>query len=79
VHRFSILMLHASQAFGAPAHLARVLGCTPQDVFQWISGTGCPGPEEQQHFERLLDGALEKMAARRSGSRRWVDRQPVAA
>jgi hypothetical protein len=74
VHRFSILMLQASQAFGAPAYLARVLECAPHDVYRWIAGAEYPAPEQRQQLESRLEGALARRASSvAAGSRRWND------
>ena len=77
MHRFSILMLHASQAFGAPAYLARAIGCAPHDVYRWIAGAEAPAPDECRSLEMRLQGALERRAALQSGGRRWNDHGPA--
>jgi hypothetical protein len=77
VHRFSLLMLQASQAFGAPAYLARALGCAPHDVYRWIAGAEDPGPEERRTLEVRVQGALERRGALSSGARRWNDPTPA--
>jgi hypothetical protein len=77
VHRFSLLMLHASQAFGAPAYLARALGCAPHDVYRWIAGAEDPGPEERRTLEMRLQGALRRRGALPAAARRWNDHGPA--
>ena len=77
MHRFSTLMLHASQAFGAPAYLARALGCAPHDVYRWIAGAEDPGPAERQSLELKVQGALARRAVLHSGGRRWNDHGPA--
>ena len=77
MHRFSTLMLHASQAFGAPAYLARALGCSPHDVYRWIAGAADPGPAERQSLEIKVQGALARRAAAPTGGRRWNDHGPA--
>jgi hypothetical protein len=77
VHRFSILMLHASQAFGAPAYLAKALGCAPHDVYRWIAGAEDPGPAERRALEMRLQSALERRAAAPTIGRRWSDHGPA--
>ena len=80
MHSFSDLMLQASQAFGAPAYLARALGCTPHEVYRWIAGAEFPDPVQRQQLESLLEAALARRASLlQGGSRRWGDRQPAAA
>ena len=72
-------MLHASQVFGAPAYLARALGCSPHDVYRWIAGADFPTPAQCQRLESLLEEALEQRGATKSQKRRWNDRQPATA
>ena len=60
MHRFSSLMLQASQALGAPAYLAQVLGCAPHDVYRWIAGAEYPTPAQRQQLERVLESALAR-------------------
>jgi hypothetical protein len=74
-------MLQASQVFGAPAYLARALGCAPHDVYQWIAGAEFPTPAQCQHLETLLEDVLAQRGARQSQYRRWSDRdrEPAAA
>ena len=72
-------MLQASQAFGAPAYLARALGCAPQEVYRWIAGLEFPDAVQRRQLELLLEGALARRAAvLPAGNRRWSDRQPAA-
>lgn len=78
MHRFSILMLQASQAFGAPAYLARALGCAPHEVYRWIAGAEYPDPAQRQQLESRLEGALARRASVPSGNRRWNDHGPAA-
>ena len=78
MHPFSTLMLRASESFGAPAYLARALGCTPRDVYSWIAGVEQPGPAERQQLERRLQGALARKSAPPVRQRRWADRAQLA-
>jgi hypothetical protein len=77
VHRFSALMLQASQAFGAPAYLAKALGCAPHDVYRWIAGAEDPGPDERRSLEMRIQGALQRRASLPTGGRRWNDHGPA--
>jgi hypothetical protein len=77
VNRFAALMLQASQAFGAPAYLAKALGCAPQDVYRWIAGAEDPGPAERQQLELRVQGALARRAVLPEGGRRWSDHGPA--
>lgn len=77
MHRFSTLMLHASQVFGAPAYLAKALGCAPHDVYRWIAGAEDPGPAERRDLEMRLQGALQRRATASTGARRWSDHGPA--
>ena len=70
-------MLHASQAFGAPAYLAKAIGCAPHDVYRWIAGAEDPGPDERRDLELRLHGALERRASVPVGGRRWSDHGPA--
>ena len=70
-------MLHASQVFGAPAYLARALGCAPHDVYRWIAGAAHPGPAECRELEQRLEGALARRGRVPSGGRRWNDHGPA--
>lgn len=79
MHPFSTLMLRASETFGAPAYLAKALGCAPHDVYRWIAGSDCPGPAEREQIAMKVQGALAQRSSTRGGSRRWSDDQPVAA
>jgi len=83
VRRFSTLMLRASQAFGAPAYLAKELGCAPHDVYRWIAGAEEPGAAERRKLELRVQRALARRAAAPTGSRRSGDhgarRTPKAA
>jgi DNA-binding transcriptional regulator YdaS (Cro superfamily) len=72
-------MLHASQVFGAPAYLARALGCAPHDVYRWIAGADFPSPAQCQQLESLLEDVLAQRASTPTKGRRWCDRQPVTA
>ena len=72
-------MLQASQAFGAPAYLARELGCTPDEVYRWIAGAEFPDLAQRRRLESLLERALARRASLLpGGNRRWSD-GPVAA
>jgi hypothetical protein len=74
---FATLVLRASQVFGAPAQVARVLGCEPHDVYRWIAGLERPAPAEQDQLKMRLRAALNG----RSSSmprRRWVDAKQAA-
>ena len=70
-------MLHASQVFGAPAYLAKALGCAPHDVYRWIAGAEDPGPAERRELETRLQGALQRRATASTGGRRWSDHGPA--
>ena len=70
-------MLQASQAFGAPAYLARALGCAPHDVYRWIAGAEDPGPDQRRSLEERLQGALARRGAIPAGGRRWSDHGPA--
>lgn len=73
--KFASLMLRASQAFGAPAYLAKAIGYAPRDIYRWIAGVDQPGPAEREHLELLLRGVLAQKPATATGRRRWVDRE----
>lgn len=77
MHRFSTLMLNASQVFGAPAYLARALGCAPHDVYRWIAGADFPAPAECRELELRLEGALARRGRLATGGRRWNDHGPA--
>ena len=77
MHRFSTLMLNASQVFGAPAYLARALGCAPHDVYRWIAGADFPAPAECRELELRLEGALARRGRLSTGGRRWNDHGPA--
>jgi hypothetical protein len=79
--RFAGLVLKASQALGAPLHLAARLGVEPYDVYRWIAGMQLPEPTRRQNFEQrllsILDGKLERKPQVAQGptpERRWQDR-----
>ena len=82
---FAGLVLRASQAMGAPLHLANHLGVDPADVYRWIAGIELPKAIYQEHFQqrllRVLDdqrpdpGQVERAAAK--WMRRWGDSAPA--
>jgi hypothetical protein len=72
---FATLMLRASEAFGAPAYLARVLGQQPSDVYRWIAGVDAPAKAQCEQLTALLRQALaERSAPAAPAHRRWGDR-----
>jgi hypothetical protein len=79
--RFAGLVLKASQALGAPLHLAAHLGVEPYDVYRWIAGMELPEPTRRQNVEQgllnILDAKLERKPQAAQGAtpeRRWRDR-----
>jgi hypothetical protein len=78
---FANLALRASQASGAPVHLARHLGIDPYHVYRWIAGVEELGVADREHFEIRLRAVLyEKVAIRAQApaerkARRWSDRR----
>ena len=70
-------MLRASEAFGAPAHLARVLGQQPYVVYRWIAGVEAPVKAQCEHFAAVLQAALAERAVQPRRQRRWSDRTAV--
>ena len=77
MHEFANLVLRASQVFGAPAHLARVLGREPHHVYRWIAGVERPAPAEQQQLKMRLRAALDGKSSS-IPSRRCVDPKQAA-
>ena len=76
---FATLMLRASEAFGAPAYLARVLGQQPSDIYRWIAGVEAPAKAQCEQLAALLRQALADRSARPAPAhRRWSDRGSVA-
>ena len=73
--QFASLMLRASQAFGAPAQLARFLGCDPDVVYRWIAGLDIPDLHERVEFALRIERAVAELgkSALAHGRRRWVD------
>jgi hypothetical protein len=83
--RFAGLVLKASQALGAPLHLAAHLGVEPYDVYRWIAGMDLPEPIHRENFEQRLLSIVEGKLARKpqfaqgpAPARRWGD-CPVGA
>jgi len=73
VPKFSTLILHASRTFGAPAHVARVLGREPYDIYRWIAGVEQPAPAEQASLTARLQAALARPIYDAPARRRWSD------
>ena len=72
---FATLMLRASEAFGAPAQLARVLGQDSHDVYRWIAGVEAPAKAKCEQLAELLRTALAERGVRPAPQRRWSDRR----
>jgi hypothetical protein len=72
MYEFATLVLRAAQVFGAPAHVARVLGREPHDVYRWIAGLERPAPAEQKQLQVRLRAALDGKSSS-IPRRRWVD------
>ena len=77
MYEFATLVLRASQVFGAPARLARVLGHEPHHVYRWIAGVERPALAEQQQLKMRLRAALDGKSSS-VPSRRWVDAKQAA-
>lgn len=72
---FATLMLRASEAFGAPAYLAKVLGQQPSDVYRWIAGVDAPAKAQRDQLSAVLRRALaDRSAPSAPAHRRWGDR-----
>ena len=72
---FATLLLRASEAFGAPAQLARVLGQDSHDVYRWIAGVEAPAKAKCEQLVVLLRAALAEREAAPAQQRRWSDRR----
>jgi hypothetical protein len=78
--RFAGLVLKASQAMGAPLHLAAQLGVEPYAVYRWIAGMDLPEPLHRESFEQRLLSIVEAKLGRKPQTaqgpqRRSSDRQ----
>jgi hypothetical protein len=71
---FSTLLLHASETFGAPAYLARILGQEPQEIYRWIAGIDTPAKAQCERLAARLRAALQERATSPALQRRWGDR-----
>ena len=71
---FATLMLRASETFGAPAYLARVLGQEPSDVYRWIAGVEAPAKAQcEQLAARLRQALAARSTPPARAHRRWSD------
>ena len=71
---FSTLLLRASETFGAPAYLARILGEEPHEIYRWIAGVDTPAKAQCERLAARLRAALQEKASSPAQQRRWGDR-----